>query len=218
MRIIDISIPIKKGMPVWPKSLKPHLRQVFSHKKGDLCTQTEINMDLHTGTHIDAPLHCIGEGAPIDKLKLETMVGPAFVAYLPKVKTITSEILGNINLPRGISRLLFKTSNSEFWVKKETKFQKKFVALTPDGAQWLADHDIELVGNDYLSVGIFSNTGKDQAEVHRILLEKSIVLLEGLDLSGVKPGIYQLICLPIKLINTEAGPVRAVLMPLRKKI
>lgn len=212
IKIIDISVPVEKGMPLWPKSLKPHFKQVFSHRKGDLWTQTEINMDLHTGTHIDAPLHRIGGGATIDKLELKTMMGQAFVAYLLKVETITAEILENINLPKGISRLLFKTSNSKFWAKKEKKFQKKFIALTPDGAQWLADHDIRLVGNDYLSVGIFSDTGKDQAEVHRILLKKGIILLEGLNLSEVGQGVYQLICLPLKLVGTEAAPVRAVLI------
>lgn len=212
MKIIDISTPIKKEMVVWPKSLKPGFKLVFSHKKGDLWTQNEINMDLHTGTHIDAPLHKIKSGAPIDKLKLETMIGPAFVAYLPKVKTITSEVLGNLKLPIRTNRLLFKTSNSDFSPKQRKSFQKKFVALTPDGAQWLADRKIKLIGNDYLSVGVFSSTGKDQAEVHRILLKKGIVLLEGLNLSGVKSGVYQLFCLPIKLVGTEAAPVRAVLI------
>ena len=86
------------------------------------------------------------------------------------------------------------------------------MALTVNGAEWLVDHKIKLIGNDYLSVGQFSEDGRVQAEVHRILLEKGIALLEGLNLSGVKPGIYQLICLPIKLVGTEAAPARAVLI------
>ncbi len=211
-KIIDISTPIREGMVVWPGSLKPHFKQVLSFKKGDSWTETEINMDLHTGTHIDGPLHRIRGGASVDKLGLEAMVGPAFVAYLPKAKTITPEILDNLNLPKGTSRLLFKTSNSKLWAKQNTGFQKKFVALTVNGAEWLVDHKIKLIGNDYLSVGQFSEDGRVQAEVHRILLEKGIALLEGLNLSGVKPGIYQLICLPVKLVGTEAAPARAILI------
>lgn len=213
-KIIDISVPVKKGMAVWPKSIGPRFKRVLSFEKGDLWTETEINMDLHTGTHIDSPFHRIKGGASIDKLPLKAMMGPAFVAFLPKVKAITSKDLENLNLPKGTTRLLFRTSNSNFWSKQKIGFQKKFAALTPDGASWLVDHKIKLIGNDYLSVGPFSDAGEVQAEVHRILLKKGVMLLEGLNLSGVKPGIYQLICLPIKLVNTEAAPVRAVLIPL----
>ena len=212
LKIIDISVPIKKGMPVWPKSLKPHFKRVLSFANGDSWTQTEINMDIHTGTHIDSPLHRIKGGASIDKLPLKAMMGPAFVAFLPKVKAITSRDLENLNMPRGTTRLLFRTSNSDFWSKEKIGFQKKFVALTFDGARWLVEHKIKLIGNDYLSVGPFRNTGEVQAEVHRILLKNRVVILEGLNLSNVKPGVYQLICLPLKIINTEAAPVRAVLL------
>lgn len=210
-KIIDISVPVKEGMLFWPKTLKPHFKQVFSHKKGDLWTETEIHMDLHTGTHIDSPLHRIKGGISIDKLPLEAMMGPVFVAFLPKAKVITSKELGKLKLPKDVSRLLFKTANSNFWKNKEKKFQKKFVGLAPDAAIWLAKKKIRLIGNDYLSVAQFDK----QPEVHKILLESKIILLEGLNLSGVKPGVYQLVCLPLKLINTEAAPVRALLLPLK---
>lgn len=208
-KIIDISIPIRKGMTIWPKSINPSFKRVLSFKKGDSWTETEINMNLHTGTHIDSQLHRIKGGVSVDKLPLGAMVGLAFVAFFPKAKVITSKELDGLCMPKGISRLLFKTSNSNFYPKS---FQKKFVALTPDGAQWLADRKIKLVGNDYLSVGLFSKDDKAQAEVHRILLKKGIILLEGLNLSGVKPGFYQLICLPLRLSGAEASPVRAVLI------
>lgn len=213
-KIIDISVSITREMPLWPKSLKPHFKHVFSHKKGDIWTQTEINIDLHTGTHIDAPLHRIKGGASVDKLDLEIMVGRVFVAHLPKIKAITSRDLDNLNLPKGTTRLLFKTSNSKFWSKRKLGFQKKFVALTADGARWLVNNKIKLVGNDYLSIGPFSETGEVQAEVHCILLKSGIIVLEGLNLSGVKQGVYQLICLPLKLAGLEASPVRAVLIKL----
>ncbi|MBI2042739.1 MAG: cyclase family protein [Candidatus Nealsonbacteria bacterium] len=209
MKIIDISLSIDKNIPVWPKSSKPNFKLVSSHKRGDLWTETEINMNLHTGTHIDAPLHRIKRGASVDKIPLEILSGPAFVAYLPKAKSITSKELDGLRLPKGTSRLLFRTANSNLWERKQKKFQNDFVALSVDGALWLATHKIRLVGNDYLSVAPF---GKDTAEVHRILLQKGIIALEGLNLSGVKPGEYQLICLPLKLTGPEAAPVRAVLV------
>lgn len=204
-KIIDISVPVEEGMVVWPNSLKPSFKFVSSHKKGDLWTETEVSMNLHTGTHIDAPLHRIRAGNPIDKVLLGALVGPAFVAFLPKIKTIASKDLDNLNLPKNTTRLLLKTANSEM---PRVKFRKNFVGLTPDAAHWIAKRNIQLVGTDYLSVAQFDK----QPEVHEILLKKEVVLLEGLNLSGVRPGAYQLICLPLKLIGTEAAPVRAVLI------
>lgn len=207
-KIIDISIPLENGMPVWPKSVGPRLKRILSFKKGDSWTETEIQMNLHTGTHIDSPLHCIRGGVSIDKLPLNAMIGPAFVVYLPKVKAIIAKDLENLNLPKDTSRLLFRTSNSNFWQKKEKKFQKDFVGLAPDAASWIANRGIELVGIDYLSIAQFKKT----TEVHRILLKNGIIILEGLNLSKVKQGVYQLICLPLKLINTEAALTRAMLI------
>lgn len=212
MKIIDISTPIREKMVLWPKSAKPCFRQVSSHKKGGLWTETEMNINLHTGTHIDSPLHRIKGGVSVDRLSLGIMVGPAFVAYLPEAKVITPKELGNLYLPKETSRLLFKTFNSNFWKNKAKKFQKKFVGLSPDAASWLVKKKIRLIGNDYLSIAQFD----EQPEVHRILLKNKIILLEGLNLSGVKPGVYQLICLPLKLAGCEAAPARAVLLPLLK--
>ncbi|MBI2450044.1 MAG: cyclase family protein [Candidatus Nealsonbacteria bacterium] len=210
MKIIDISVPIAEKMPVWSKSIRPDFKLVSGFAKGDLWTETEVNMNLHTGTHIDSPLHCIKGGITLDKLAIETMMGPVLVAFLPKVKIITAGDLEKIHLSKSTSRLLFKTSNSDFWAKKKLVFQKKFVALAPNAAQWLVDHKIKLVGNDYLSIAPFGRT----YETHQILLKNKVIVLEGLNLSAVKPGIYQLICLPIKIIGTEASPARAVLIKL----
>jgi len=197
-KIIDISMPVKEGMVVWPNSIGPDLKI----KEGDLWTETEVNMNLHTATHIDAPLHRIQGGATIDEAPLDPFMGKALVIDLPEVKIITAKDLMGI---KGADRLLFKTSNSRL---QQNKFNKHFVGLAPDAAQWLVDHKIKLVGNDYLSIAQFDK----QPEVHEILLKNKVVILEGLNLSGVKPGVYQLICLPIKLVGTEAAPARAVLI------
>lgn len=208
MKIIDISLPIKRNMPIWPKSVKPDFKLVSSHKKGDLWTETEIHMNLHTGTHIDAPLHRIKNGVSVDRLPLESMIGQAAIVYLPKAEIITDQELMKLHLSQNINRILFKTTNSDFWLKHKIGFQKKFVALNVEAALWLAKRKIKLVGCDYLSVAPFGNT----SEVHEILLKKGIVLLEGLNLSKVKPGVYQLVCFPLNFVGSEASPVRAVLM------
>ena len=197
-KIIDISASIKEGMPIWPNSTGIHF-------KG-----TQLTTDLHAGTHIDAPSHFISNGKSLDKIPLEKLIGPALVIHLPKIKAITTEDLTNLNLPKKTKRLLFRTSNSNFWERGEKKFQKDFVGLTADAATWLVKRGIQLVGIDYLSIGQYEKA----PQVHQTLLENGVVILEGLNLSDVLPGLYQLICLPLKLINTEAAPARAVLLSL----
>lgn len=164
-------------------------------------------MGLHTGTHIDAPLHFIDEGKSIDELRLEIFIGPALVVHLPRVKEITAADLDKLKIKKNITRILFKTSNSSLW-GKGAQFKKDYVGLTVSAAKWLAKRNIKLVGVDYLSIAKFD----EAVEVHKILLGKGMVLLEGINLSKVKPGIYQLMCLPIKFSNLEAAPVRAVLV------
>ncbi|MDO8492707.1 MAG: cyclase family protein [bacterium] len=206
--IIDISIPVNHKTPIWPKTPRLRLKNICSIKKGDSANDTKIEMSLHTGTHLDAPRHFFSGGQSIDKMPLQIFIGPAFVAYLPKVKKITAYDLEKLHLPRGVSRLLFRTSNSLLWKKRISKFQKNYVGLTADAAMWLSKRKIKLVGVDYLSVSAFDET----VPVHRILLKKGIALLEGINLGGVKQGVYQLICFPVKISNLEAAPVRAVLI------
>jgi arylformamidase len=209
-KIIDISLPIKKGMPIWPGSAKPCLGWDFQIKKGDKANVTQLKIDVHTGTHLEGPLHFIPDGISLDKMPLNRFIGEAMVVYLPKVKSITADDLKKLSLPKHITRLLFRTSNSNFWQKGEKKFQKNYVGLNSDAANWLVEAGIQLVGIDYLSIAKYDETVK----VHRILLKNEVIILEGLNLSGVKPGFYQLICFPIKLFRKEAAPARAVLLSL----
>jgi len=208
MKIIDISVSISSKIPTWPKVPKPRFSLISSLKKRDVSDDTKIEMSIHTGTHIDAPSHFLTKGKSTDKLPLKTFIGPAFVASLPKVKEITAEDLEKLNLPKGIKRLLFKTSNSLFWKKGLSKFQKNYVGLTEGAALWLSKRGIKLVGIDYISIAKFS----EAVPVHQILLKKEIVILEGLDLSKVRQGTYKLICFPVKISNIEAALARAVLI------
>ena len=208
MKIIDISVSVEKRMLLWPKTPRPRLLSVASISKGDAANEMRLDISVHTGTHIDAPLHFLSKGGSIDTMSLKKFMGPAFVARVPKVKAITAKHLDKLKLPKGIDRLLLRTSNSKFWGKRELGFQKNYVGLTSDAASWLAKRGMQLVGVDYLSVAKFDEI----VPVHRILLTKKIALLEGINLNHVKQGVYYLICLPMKISNLEAAPVRAILI------
>lgn len=207
-KIIDISVALKEQMPVWPDSSGLRLNRVLNMEKGDSANLTQIEIDVHTGTHLDSALHSFSKGASVDKIPLKKLIGHATVVYLPKIKIITAENLEKLNLPKNTARLLFRTSNSNFWQKGEKKFRKDYVGLSSDAASWLVEKGVKLVGIDYLSIASFEETIK----VHQILLKNNVIILEGLNLAKVSPGIYQLICLPIKICGAEGAPARAVLI------
>jgi len=207
VRIVDISVPLRANTPTWPGSPKILLHWTKRLDAGDECNNTRLECDTHVGTHVDAPLHFLAEGTSVDKLSLEMLVGPAAVAYLPKVSAVTASELDKLALPSGTERLLLRTHNSEFWAAGISEFRKDYVSLTPDAAQWIVKQGIQLVGVDYLSVGSY----EDGVTTHRILLEAGVIIVEGLNLAEVQPGNYELICLPICLAGAEAAPARAVL-------
>lgn len=208
MKIIDISVPINGKIPHWPGGTRAKLRRISKIKKEYGCNESSLDMNLHTGTHIDAPLHFISDGKTSNQILLNTFIGDVFVAHLPRVSKISSFELKTIKIPKGVKKVLFKTSNSLLWNKNIAQFNKKYVGITADGALWLAKQNFKLIGVDYLSVAGFDET----VAVHKILLGKEMVLLEGINLSFVKSGLYGLICLPISILGTEASPVRAVLI------
>ena len=175
---------------------------------GDECNNTRLECDTHVGTHVDAPLHYLEHGASVEALSLEVLVGPATVAFLPEIKTVTASALDNLALTSKTKRLLLRTRNSELWQTGETEFKRHYVSLTTEAAQWVADKGIRLVGVDYLSVGSFEGG----VITHKILLDAGVVIVEGLNLYDVESGEYQLICLPLKLVGAEGAPARAVLV------
>jgi arylformamidase len=165
------------------------------------------------GTHVDAPFHFISGGDPVEAMPLDVLMGPAVVTYLPEVAAVTATDLEALDLPAGVQRLLLRTRNSKLWTTGVEEFQPDFVALTVDAAQWVVQRGIRLLGVDYLSVQRFD----DGPEVHQILLEARVVIVEGLNLAGVEPGEYELICLPLKLTGAEGAPARAVLRKWNRK-
>jgi arylformamidase len=156
---------------------------------------------------VDAPLHYLEDGDSVDDMSLEILIGPATISYLPGVEAVASSDLSSLKLSAATRRLLLRTRNSELWAAGITEFKKDYVALTPDAAQWVVGQGIRLIGIDYLSVGGY----EDGVITHQILLDAGVVVLEGLNLSNVTPGEYELICLPTRLVGADGAPARAVL-------
>ncbi|WP_434222655.1 cyclase family protein [Limnospira platensis CENA597] len=175
---------------------------------GDEANVSQLDTDVHVGTHVDAPCHFIESGTAVEDLSLDVLMGVAYVAELPEVQAVTALDLEKLNLPPKTTRLLLYTTNSQLWQDNVTEFNKDFVALTADGAQWLVDKGIRLIGVDYLSVQRYH----DSTLTHEILLKAGIIIVEGLNLTNVAAGMYQLVCLPIKLVGSDGSPARAVLI------
>ena len=208
MKIFDISVPISGDMPVWPGDPGVTISRISSIEEGENANVSHLSLGAHTGTHVDAPLHFIHEGASLDQIPLERFVGDAQVFEIPAVDLITAEILEKCNFSLKASRVLFKTKNSDIWAKKEKIFRKDFVALSPDAAVFLAGQKVSLVGIDYLSIAPFG----ESTPTHKIFLEAGVILLEGIDLSSVPGGEYLLFCLPLRIQGVDGAPVRAILV------
>lgn len=203
-RLIDISIQLHAGIPTWPGSAGFRLSRSQTMDR-DAVTVSRLDMDVHCGTHVEAPMHFLPDGHDLEAIPLTVFVGPARVAHLPEATSVAAADLAAAGVPAGTERLLLRTRNSDGWQGRP--FQTDYVALLPDAAAWIADRGIRLVGIDYLSVQRFG----DDPETHRILMRAGVTILEGLDLSQADPGDYRLHALPLHLADSEASPVRAVL-------
>lgn len=209
MKIYDISVPVHPELPVWPGDPAIELQRVRSIADGDASNDSRLACSVHAGTHVDSPAHFIENAPSVEYLPLDVLTGPARVVDLPTVDIITAQTLASLNLPADTGRLLFKTRNSDLWADPDHRFKPDFVALSTDAAQWIVAHHIRLVGIDYLSIQMFD---EPDSMVHAILLEAEVVIVEGLNLQSVRPGLYQFICLPLKLAGSDGAPARAVLI------
>ncbi|MDR9459092.1 MAG: cyclase family protein, partial [Dehalococcoidia bacterium] len=191
---IDISVPLRNAMVHWPGDPSVTIKRMKDIGNGDTANLSEISMGAHSGTHVDAPIHFIQQGQGVDKMPLDTMVGRARVIEILDTESIKPEELLQHRIRRG-ERILFKTPNSSS-VWQTDDFIEDFVFISDDAAIFLAERGVRLIGVDYLSVGSFKRGG---SYVHRTLLSGGVWIIEGLNLSGVKQGKYDLICLPLKL-------------------
>jgi arylformamidase len=205
---VDISVTLRNGMVHWPGDPPINIKRVKDIEHGDTANLSMISMGAHSGTHIDAPFHFIKQGIGIDKMPLNTTVGRARVIEIHDSQSIKPEELAHHRI-RGGERILFKTRNSSRGCQTDT-FIEDFVFISDEAARFLVECGVRVVGVDYLSVGGFKRGG---SYVHKTLLEGGAWLIEGLDLSQVSPGKYDLICLPLKLDHGDGAPARAILRP-----
>jgi arylformamidase len=205
---IDVSVGLHTGMVHWPDNPPVRIERDLDIDRGDSANVSSISMGSHTGTHMDAPLHFIPDGAGLDEMDLSATIGRARVIEIQDESAVTEEELVSKSIERG-ERILFKTRNSErAW--SSDSFVEDFVYISAPAAMRLAAAEIKTVGVDYLSVGGFR---RDGAETHRALLGAGIWIIEGLDLSQVSEGDYELICLPLKVLGGDGAPARAILKP-----
>ncbi|HEY0047841.1 MAG TPA: cyclase family protein [Pyrinomonadaceae bacterium] len=208
MKIYDITVPISENVPIYEGDPKVKIDLTAAIAGGDAANVTQLCFGAHTGTHVDAPNHFIEGTRKIDQLDLEKLIGVARVVEIEEnVTAIEPRHVENLET---VERILFKTRNSSFWNEPEAGFRKDFTYITPEAARVLAAKNVKLVGIDYLSVEKF---GSDDFATHITLLEKEIVIIEGLDLRDVPAGEYELICLPLKIISPtgDGAPARTVL-------
>ena len=204
MKMFDISLPISSDLPVYPGDPSVTLTRHTSMAKGEGYNLTRLSLTTHSGTHLDVARHYFDEGETVDRISLSLLIGPARVVEVSQAREIDAGVLSRLPV-RGQERILLKTGNSLLWGKPG--FQGEFAHLTRDGAEYLLKCGVKLVGIDCLSVETFSGDGS----VHRLLLGGGAVILEGLNLSGVSAGDYELICLPLKIADGDGAPCRAIL-------
>ena len=206
--IHDVSIALHPGMTQWSGEAV-YAETTMASTPNNHANVTRLVLTTHTGTHVDPPRHFIHEGQTIDRVPLDRWIGPCYVADVRGAKPdIEVADLQRAAIPAGIERLVLKTDNSLLWSTATDRFVEDFVAVSPDAARWIVDRGIRLVGIDYLSVGSFRETG---VETHLILLGNDVILVEGLNLSEIDAGHYELLCMPLKIRSGDGAPARVAL-------
>ncbi|HEY7355900.1 MAG TPA: cyclase family protein [Ktedonobacterales bacterium] len=206
---IDVSVSLHSGMAHWPDNPPVQIARMLDMERGDVCNVSTLSMGSHTGTHMDAPVHFVRGSKGIDDMPLEATIGPARIIEIHDAASIKPDELRSQAIQRG-ERVLFKTRNSaRCWTTDD--FIEDFVYISREAARYLAGLGVQTVGVDYLSVGGFT---RDGPETHRALLEAGIWIIEGLNLSQVAAGAYDLICLPLKIAHSDGAPARAILRKL----
>jgi arylformamidase len=203
--LIDVTIPIRNGMAVYDRNPGVNLERARSIADGDTVNISRLELGVHTGTHVDAPVHFIEGAAGTETIDPEILIGGGHVIDATRLQgDIDAAALSTLDLPPGAERLIFKTPNSELW--NEDGFTRDFIRFVESGARPLVDAGVRLVGIDYLSIG--------DAGAHMAFLGNGVVPLEGVDLRRVDPGRYRIYCLPLKLVGSDGAPARVLLEPL----
>jgi arylformamidase len=204
-RLIDVTVPLKAGMPAFPGNPEFELHAVKRIAEGGSSNVSRLVLGTHTGTHVDAPRHFFDDGNAVEALPLDLLIGRARVIEIPKRGGITRADLAAAGLREDL-RVLLKTPNSALW--NGEPFRQDFTYLDESAASYLVDQGVKVVGIDYLSVEQFKKPG---APAHRALLSRNAVIIEGLNLSDAAPGMYEMYCLPLPVTGGDGAPARVVL-------
>ncbi|MCB9495351.1 MAG: cyclase family protein [Fibrobacteria bacterium] len=207
---IDLTHPVHPAMPVWEGAPAPIIEPVVEIGPDSSCRVSRVVLDVHLGTHLDAPGHFLPDGKMVESLSLEDLVGPCWIADTGPASVVTASVLEHAGIPLDCRRLLLRTENTRRDLMRQREFVRDFVALDLSGARWLLSRGLRLVGFDYLSVQGFHESD----DVHRELLGAGMVLVEGLDLSSVDCGLHDLVCLPPKWVGSDGAPARVIVRPI----
>src|SRR5216117_3912318 len=205
MKLIDVTVPLDAAVPTYPGNTPFSLEAIKRIARGDSSNVSTLHLSAHAGTHVDAPRHFFDDAPGIEALPLEMLIGRTRVIEVTSRKGIAAEDLAAIDLSEDV-RVLIKTHNSRLWGSPE--FRTDYVGVTESGARHLVDHGIKVVGVDYLSVEEFKRPG---APAHHVLLGAGTIVIEGLNLRDVDPGIYEMFCLPLRIVDADGAPARVVL-------
>ena len=205
MPLYDATLPLTAEMATWPGEPGPERSLIKSIDGGDPANVSKLTLGVHTGTHVDAPIHFIPGAGGIETVPLEALVGPGMVYDVGDAPAVTATLLETLHIPAGTERVLFKSRNSGFILDRQ--FRKDFTYIAHDAAHWLVERGIRLAGIDYLSVEQFGA----EPETHRTLLGAGVAIVEGANLRAVPPGPYTVMALPIKLVGSDGGSARLVL-------
>ena len=213
MPIYDVTVPLHNGLPTWPGDPGVEITDWRSLANGDGANVSLLHFGAHSATHVDAPAHFIKDAEKVESLPLDAFIGEAEVIEVPEDCLAIDKEFVTANCAAGTERVLFKTRNSAFWSEPEPKFHTDFTYLDLNAATRLVQQGARLIGIDYLSIEKY---GQSNHETHLALLSKGVIILEGLNLSNVPAGKYELICLPLRLRSNlgDGGPARAVLRTL----
>jgi len=213
MSYIDVTLSVDERRPAWPGDppFVHHITAVIG-KHGSECNLSSVEMSTHFGTHVDAPYHFITDGKTVDELDLNLLVGPCVVVEALKAERLVSPADLEGQVPVGTERVLIRTINSERYLH-DTQFHEEFVALSKECVQYLVSLGVRLIGIDYYSIAPYD----DPVPVHTLFLGLGdTVALEAVDLSGVRAGMYELVCLPLKIKGAGGAPARVLLRPMDK--
>ena len=205
LQFLDVSVPLAAGLPAYPGNPEFELQPVKRIAEGGSSNVSRLVMGTHTGTHVDAPRHFFNEGAGVDALPLDLLLGRARVVEVERRGGIGAEELASAGLREDL-RVLLKTSNSALW--NGERFHEDYTHLTEAGARYLVDQGVKVIGIDYLSIEQFKKPG---APAHRALLSQGVIIIEGLNLAEVEPGMYEMYCLPLRVAGADGAPARVIL-------